>query len=139
MKKYVTKQTIAAMLIGLIVGAGVATAVSAMTSTRAVRFSGNASFNGMGGMRPGGMRGGGFTSGEVIAKDATSLTVKAPDGSSKIVLVASSTQVTTSGSGNIDDVAIGTTVLVTGLVNSDQSVTAQNIQIRPAGVPTQRP
>lgn len=73
---------------------------------------------------------GGFIGGEVLSKDAQSITIKLRDGGSKIVFVASSTQISKSAPGNIDDVAIGSQIMVTGSTNSDGSATAQTIQIR---------
>lgn len=89
------------------------------------------------GMRTGGrtMFGSGFITGDVIAKDATSITVKMRDGSTKIVLYSGTTQVTKSASGSASDVLVGSPVLVQGSSNSDGSVTAQSIQLRPAGAP----
>lgn len=76
---------------------------------------------------------GGFTAGEIISKDATSITLKMPDGSTKIVLVGDSTKVMKSADGSLDDLTVGTNVTVTGTPNSDKSVTAASVQIRPAG------
>ncbi|MES2014552.1 MAG: DUF5666 domain-containing protein [Patescibacteria group bacterium] len=108
-----------------------------------IRPAGFANVNGgqfIGGQRTGaGMRGiSGFTVGEIIAKDATSVTVKMPDGSSKIVLVSDTTKVLKSTDGSLNDLAVGTSVSVTGTANSDKSVTATSIQIRPAGQTTTR-
>ena len=75
--------------------------------------------------------GGGAVTGSVIAEDATSMTVKTRDGSSKIVLYSGSTQIAKSTAGAISDVAVGSNVSVIGTQNTDGSVTAQNIQIRP--------
>ena len=94
-------------------------------------------YAGMAGMRGGAagmMRGGaagGAVNGSVISKDDTSITVQSKDGSSKIVLYTDSTQVMESTTGNISDVAVGSQVLVQGKANSDGSVTAQSISIRP--------
>src|SRR3989344_5885057 len=96
---------------------------------RQARFAGNGNPGARG---PGGM-GGGFTAGEIISKDETSITIKMQDGSTKIVLVGSSVQVMKSTTGSVDDLAIGTQITVTGSANSDGSVTAQSVQIRPAG------
>jgi hypothetical protein len=79
------------------------------------------------------MMNGGFTIGEVISKDASSLTIKMQDGSTKIVLLGSSTSVMKTASGTMDDLVIGSNVTVMGTANSDGSMTAQSVQIRPAG------
>jgi len=97
---------------------------------------GNGQFPG-GGVR-GGMNGG-VTAGEIIAKDSTSITIKMQDGSTKIVLVGESTQVTKTTAGSLGDLSNGTNVIVTGSANSDGSLTAQSVQIRPAGSPAFSP
>ncbi|MFZ2522228.1 MAG: hypothetical protein WAX44_04585 [Minisyncoccia bacterium] len=76
---------------------------------------------------------GGFTAGEIISKDATSVTIKMQDGSTKIALIASSTQIMKSSTGSLSDLSTGVNVTITGAANSDGSVTAQSMQIRPAG------
>ena len=81
-----------------------------------------------------GQRGPGFAAGEVIAKDETSITVKAQDGSTKIILVTESTEVMNATKGTITDVTVGQNVMVNGAPNQDGSVTAQSLNIRPAGM-----
>lgn len=89
--------------------------------------------------------GGGAVFGRIVAKDANSMTVQLIEGpnasstnsgatGSKIVLYDNSTQVEKNVSGSTSDLAIGTNVIVNGTANSDGSITAQSIQIRPAGL-----
>lgn len=78
-------------------------------------------------------RGAGVVTGEILSKDESAMTVKLPDGSTKIVLIASSTRILTSAEGTLSDLVIGKNVLVTGTTNSDGSVSGENIQIRPEG------
>jgi len=75
--------------------------------------------------------GAGFLSGEVIAKDEKSLTLKLPDGSTKIVFLSSSTQISKAAEGTIDDIKIGKEIMVSGEQNSDGSYTAKTIQLSP--------
>lgn len=79
---------------------------------------------------------GSFTAGEIISKDATSVTIKMQDGSTKIALIASSTQIMKSSTGSLSDLTTGVNVNITGTSNSDGSITAQGVQIRPAGSPS---
>ena len=71
-----------------------------------------------------------FVSGQVISKDEKSLTVKLPDGSTKIIFLSQSTQILKSAEGSIDDVQVGKEILVTGNQNADGSLTARTIQVR---------
>jgi hypothetical protein len=91
-----------------------------------------AQFAGRGGTGAAAVRG--ITAGEILAKDSTSITIKMQDGSTKIVLISGSTSVMKQASGTQDDLSVGTQVTVTGPVNSDGSVTASAVQIRPAGM-----
>ena len=93
---------------------------------------------GAGGMRGAGGAAGGFTTGQIIAKDATSITVQliaggaAGTGSgSKIVFLNNNTKITKSVSGTATDLAVGTEISVTGTPNTDGSINAQSVQIRP--------
>ncbi|MFA5124409.1 MAG: hypothetical protein WC473_01095 [Patescibacteria group bacterium] len=76
--------------------------------------------------------GGGMVNGDVLSLDEKSLTVKGRDGSSKMVFFATSTEVGKFATGAVSDLAVGQNVVVTGKTNSDGSVIAQSIQIRPA-------
>jgi len=85
-----------------------------------------------GGMGAGNMRtSASFITGEVISKDATSITIKMQDNSTKIILMGSSTQIMKTSSGSIQDLVTNSGVTVTGSANTDGSITAQSVQIRP--------
>jgi len=71
-----------------------------------------------------------FLSGEVIAKDEQSLTLKIPDGGSKIVFFSTSTQISKMTDGSINDIEIGKQIMVSGSQNSDGSYTANTITIQ---------
>lgn len=89
----------------------------------AQRFLGNRTgANGM-------MRGG--TIGTILSIDDKSITVKLLDGSSKIVLFSTSTTYSNTVVATKTDLKIGSEVVVAGTANSDGSLTATNIQIRP--------
>src|SRR3989338_9200543 len=79
------------------------------------------------------MRGGqgfaGMTIGEIISKDDASITVKLPDGGSKIVFFTDSVAVTKNTTGSITDLVVNENVVVNGSVNSDGSINALTIQL----------
>ncbi len=118
----------------LVLGAFYGGTVYAKKSSSAIGQFSNTQF--MGGQRGMGMRsgmnGGGFTSGEIISKDASGITLKMQNGSTKIVLIGESSYVTKSVAGSVADLTVGINISVTGITNSDGSVTAQSVQIRPA-------
>ena len=111
-------------------------------SAGAGRFAGQAGPAGARGGRMG--AGNGFVGGTIMTKDATGITIKlaTPPGAtadntnnagSKIVFINDKTQVGKFSTGSAADLTVGATVTVTGTPNTDGSVTAQMVQIRPAG------
>jgi len=81
------------------------------------RFRGNINSNGL-------------ITGEIIAKDDKSLTIKLKDGGSKIVFISESTEITKSVTGTLSDLEIGRNIIINGTTNPDGSITAQMIQLR---------
>lgn len=79
---------------------------------------------------------GGFANGQIISTDSNNITIKSQDGSSKIVYFSGSTSIGKAVSGTSADLSNGEQVIVNGTSNSDDSIAAQNIQIRP-GQPSQ--
>ena len=81
--------------------------------------------------RTGNRAGANFVSGEIIAKDGQSVTVKMRDNGSKIIFYSDATEISKFASGASSDLEIGKTVTANGTANSDGSITAQSIQLRP--------
>ena len=67
--------------------------------------------------------------GEILNQDENSLTVKLPDGSSKIVLLSESTTINKATTATKDDLKTGEQVMIFGSTNADGSISASQIQL----------
>ncbi len=104
------------------------------------QFQGRAGIGGT--FRQGGRGFGEAVVGDIISQDANSITVKLADGSTKIVLLGSSTTYSNTQTASMSDLKQGLKVAVFGTANSDGSVTAQSVQLNPimrGPVPTSTP
>ncbi len=90
-------------------------------------------FGGQGFKRFGGVNGqnGSAIRGEITNASDTSITVTQRDGSSKIILLSGSTNISKAAAGSKSDLTKGMQVMAVGTTNSDGSVTAQLIQLNP--------
>ncbi|MDD5726610.1 MAG: hypothetical protein PHC53_04390 [Patescibacteria group bacterium] len=147
MSSITVKHTTAIITIVIIVaaslGAGILTAKYALPSQASTNFPSGRQimFNGPGqngqfgqaartGRNGGVGAGSAMISGELLKKDAGSLSLKTRDGSSLLVLVTSSTRATKMVDGSINDLSVGQEIVVNGTTNSDNSITAQMVQVR---------
>ncbi|MFA7208830.1 MAG: hypothetical protein WC120_00945 [Parcubacteria group bacterium] len=144
-KKIITIAIVAVIAVGA--GAfygGTAYEKNSLSSQGLLRNSNPSQFGNRGGQQPGQPRqsgamgsngtgrGGDLVTGQIISKDDKSITVKSQDGSSKIVFFSDSTAIGKATQGSSADLAVGENVLANGKSSADGSLSAQNIQIRPA-------
>lgn len=80
----------------------------------------------------GGGAGGGLVAGQIASLGSGSMTIQLANGNSEVVIYSSSTPVSEPTTVPASTLKIGTAVMVAGTSNSDGSVTAQSIQVRPA-------
>lgn len=84
-------------------------------------FQGAGAGRGMTAFRP--------VSGEIVSQDDKTITVKLPDGSTKIVILSEQMTVNKSEATEKSQLKTGEKITVFGTANQDGSVTAQNISI----------
>ena len=131
------KTIIGAVVAVIIVGGGAFYAGMVYRKGQAPQHGqfGTGQFAGRTGAGARGTAGGSFTAGQIVSSANGSITIQAAMGSStEIVLISNSTQILKSVSGSMSDLTQCANVVVTGSMNSDGSLTAQSIQIRPAGM-----
>lgn len=75
--------------------------------------------------------GGNGTSGEIVSKSDTSLTLKTSDGSTKTIYFNDSTKISKNANGSTSDLTTGTNIQVNGTTNDDKSITGTTIMIMP--------
>jgi hypothetical protein len=76
--------------------------------------------------------GGGFVTGQITAMDSSSITLQLANGNSEVVFYSTSTSVTEPTTVPVSELTTGSNVMIGGTSNSDGSLTAQTIQVRPA-------
>lgn len=120
---------IGAVLLVIVVGAGAFW--GGMTYQKTLqRGAFSRQFGGRNGAGPN--RAGSRIMGEILKADETSITVKLPDGSSKIVFFSDKTMLNKAAPAAKDDLKVGERVVTFGSDNPDGSVTATNIQLNPS-------
>jgi len=89
-------------------------------------------FTGRNGTTPGG---GGFSpvNGQIIEIDGETITVKTPEGDSKIVIYSNSTNVNKTSEGSLSDLVVGEEIMVIGNEGTNGTVTAQTISVGGSG------
>lgn len=128
------KTIIGAVVVSLVVGFGAGYFIHSSPTQTQNPQAGFAGRNGVG-VRGGAGGAGGLLSGTVATKDSGSITIDTRDGSSHVVLITPATTVQKSVNGSVSDVSVGSTIIVTGTTNSDGSVSAASIQLRPSTPP----
>jgi hypothetical protein len=69
--------------------------------------------------------------GQVLSTGTNTLTVKQQDGTTKIVVIGTSTIFVNTQKAALSDLKTGDTIMVVGSSNSDGSITASDVQINP--------
>lgn len=74
-------------------------------------------------------------SGEVISKDEKSLTLKLPDGSTRIVFLSEKTEFLKMTEGNLSDIEVGKQIMIIGNQTTEGAFVAEQIQLSPRIIP----
>ena len=135
------KNTIISIIVVIVVGAAAfyggmlygKSSASTASPTAAAYRGANGAFRGTAGAANRGAMG------QILSVDATSITVSVASGGSKLILYSPSTKISKTVNGVATDLTVGTNIVATGTTNSDGSVSATDIQIRPAGAPLGAP
>jgi preprotein translocase subunit YajC len=133
---------ITAILLAIVVGALSFFGGMKYQQSQTVNFRNNGQFNfrGQTGMMGNAQRTGtqrmrngfgGGTIGEILSIDANSISVKLPDGSSKIVNMSTTTTIAKTATATKSELKTGENIMAFGEVNSDGSITATRIQLNP--------
>lgn len=135
-----TKLLIGGVLIAIVFfGVGMAYGKHTSIKARTAQMGDMSQRGSFGGMMRTSANAGGFVGGTVLSKTDATITVQNQNGGSKIILVSPATVVSKSAQGSIDDVTVGSSIIATGTTNSDGSITAQTLQLRPAGTQQGQP
>jgi hypothetical protein len=125
------KKLIWSVVVAVVVAGGLGFYAGMHYPSGSIGTTGTSSFAGRFGGT--GRAGGGAVTGSIVAEDSQSITVKLANGNSQVVFISTSTPITKSAQGSLADLSVGQNVVVAGTANSDGSITAQSIQLRPAG------
>lgn len=134
MKKYKLHIVWAIVVVIALIGGFFWGKASAPAATRGGFAGAGGTFSSSTRSRFGGGAGGGLTIGQISAVTPESMTLQLANGNSEVVLYSSSTAVTEPTAVSAANLAVGTNVMVAGTSNSDGSVTATTIQVRPANM-----
>jgi hypothetical protein len=133
-KNSVIIMVVVAVLVG---GAAFYGGMQFQKTQRGVAFGANGMrrFGAQGGIGAGGSGGIGSRAvrGEVLSNDGKTVTVKLADGSTKLILVSSTTVITEATKASDSALIQGKQVMVFGTDNADGSVSAQNVSIGEIG------
>lgn len=75
----------------------------------------------------------GMTMGTILSVDDKGITLDVKPNGSRIIFITSETKILKSTEGTQSDLKEGSSVTITGTPNSDGSITAKSVQIRPEG------